>query len=220
MPVLDTLTPESGDASRLRLHQQALAWKKRSRKIARLRLVFPGLIIGVVGLMIVWIVAQSVINSMNVYSASGEDIRMTNPLYTDRSRKGERYELRGLEAVRKGRNSQIINLTAPRLEIRSETGRPSTLEATTGVYDDTRRTFSVSKDVLLNSGSGGFSLKTQAARVDLQEAVLTGDVPVEGRWASGTVSAQGFRIEQGGRNVTFYGKPGRQVTGTLSGDEN
>lgn len=71
----------------------------------------------------------------------------------------------------------------------------------------------------LTSGTG-FSLKTQAARVDLEQAVLTGDVAVEGRWANGTVSAQGFRIEQSGRSVTFYGKPGRQVTGTLSGDNN
>lgn len=77
--------------------------------------MFPGLIIGIVVLMIVWIVVQSVINSMNVYTATGEDIRMTNPLY-DRSQKGDRYELRGLEAIRKGRNSQIVNLTAPRLE--------------------------------------------------------------------------------------------------------
>ncbi|MFT3997070.1 MAG: LPS export ABC transporter periplasmic protein LptC [Asticcacaulis sp.] len=219
MPALDIPTPDGQEADRHRLHTQALAWKKRSRKIARLRFIFPGLIIGLIIVMIVWIVAQSVINSMNVYNANVEEIRMTNPFYTDRSRKGERYELRGLEAVRRGRNSPIVNLTAPRLEIRSENSRPSTLEAIAGVYDDSKRSFTVNKDVTMTSGSG-LTLKTQQAHVDLQDAIVSGDAPVEGRWDGGTVAAQGFRIEQNGRNVTFYGKPGQQVTGTFTGSEN
>ncbi|MFP1130491.1 LPS export ABC transporter periplasmic protein LptC [Asticcacaulis sp. W401b] len=218
MPAIETATHDHADA-RHRLNIQALAWKKRSRKISRLRLIFPGLIIGTVLLMIVWIVVQSVINSMNVYTTTGEDIRMTNPFYTDRSRNGERYEMRGLEAVRKGRTSQIVTLTAPRMEIRSENSRPSALEGAVGVYDDTKRRFTLNKDVTLNSGNG-LSLRTQAADVDLQSAVITGNTPVEGRWQTGVVNAQAFRVEQNGRKVVFYGKPGQQVTGTLSGDEN
>lgn len=217
MPAIETATQDLADA-RQRLTVQALAWKKRSRKISRLRIIFPGLIIALIIVMIVWIIVQSVINSMNVYSATGEDIRMTNPFYTDRSRNGERYEMRGLEAVRKGRNSSVVSLTAPRLEIRSENSRPSALEGAAGIYDDTKRRFTVNKDVTLSSGNG-LSLRTQAADVDLQNAVITGDKPVEGRWQTGTVNAQAFRVEQNGRKVAFYGKPGKQVTGTLSGGE-
>lgn len=217
MPAIETATHDNA-ADRHRLNVQALAWKKRSRKIARLRLIFPGLIVGLILLMIVWIVVQSVINSMNVYTSSGEDIRMTNPFYTDRSRNGERYEMRGLEAVRKGRNSQIVTLTAPRLEIRSENTRPSSLEGAAGVYDDSKRRFTVNKDVTLSSGNG-LSLRTQAADVDLQNAVISGNAPVQGTWQTGSVNAQGFRVEQNGRKVLFYGKPGQQVTGTLSGGE-
>lgn len=217
MPAIETATHDHADA-RQRLNIQALAWKKRSRKISRLRLIFPGLIVGLILVMIVWIIVQSVINSMNVYTTTGEDIRMTNPFYTDRSRNGERYEMRGLEAVRKGRNSPIVTLTAPRLEIRSENSRPSALEGAAGVYDDTKRRFTLNKDVTLNSGNG-LSLRTQAADVDLQNAVITGNTPVEGRWQTGVVNAQAFRVEQNGRKVVFYGKPGQQVTGTLSGGE-
>lgn len=217
MPATETAVHDHS-AARQRLSLQATAWSKRSRKISRLRLIFPGLIVGTILLMILWIVVQSVINSMNVYTTTGEDIRMTNPFYTDRSRNGERYEMRGLEAVRKGRNSSIVTLTAPRLEIRSENSRPSALEGAAGVYDDTKRRFTVNKDVTLNSGNG-LSLRTQAADVDLQNAVITGDKPVEGRWQTGVVNAQAFRVEQNGRKVVFYGKPGQQVTGTLSGGE-
>ncbi|ESQ80764.1 LPS export ABC transporter periplasmic protein LptC [Asticcacaulis sp. YBE204] len=198
-----------------RLNRQALAWKKRSRKIAGLRLLFPALIIGLVVLIVVWIVAQSIINSMNVYNTTGDDIRMTNPLYMDRSDDGDRFELRGVEAVRKGRNSSTVLLTAPRLEIRSENSRPSNLEAAAGVYDDQKRTFQVNKDVRLRSG-GGFTLTTQAASVDLQRSVVTGNAPVQGEWASGTVSGQSFQVLDNGNRVIFRGKGDAQVTGTLS----
>lgn len=49
--------------------------------------------------------------------------------------------------------------------------------------------------------------------------MITGNTPVEGRWQTGVVNAQAFRVEQNGRKVVFYGKPGQQVTGTLSGGE-
>ncbi|MDC7682896.1 LPS export ABC transporter periplasmic protein LptC [Asticcacaulis sp. BYS171W] len=214
----DPLLPADFDqsASMHRLSQQAVAWKKRSRKIARLRLLFPALIIGLVVVMVVWIIVQSIINSMNVYNATGDDIRMTNPLYMDRNDNGNRFELRGLEAVRKGRNSSTVLLTAPRLEIRSENNRPSYLEAASGVYDDQKRTFQINKDVRLRSG-GGFTLKTQAASVDLQRSVVIGNAPVEGEWASGRVTGQSFRVEDNGNRVIFKGKGNLQVAGTLSG---
>lgn len=210
-------TDPDDSAARHRLTQQAVAWKKRSRRINVLRLLFPGLIIALVVVIFGWMVVQSVINSMNVYNADGDEIRMTNPLYTDRGDKGNRYELRGVEAVRRGRNSPIVNLTAPRLEIRNESNRQSRIEAAAGIYNDEKKTFDIEKDVLLRSGQD-VQLRTQQASVNLQSAIVTGNGPVEATWQGGQISAQGFRIEDNGNRLIFSGKGERQVTGTLSGE--
>jgi lipopolysaccharide export system protein LptC len=200
-----------------RLAQQANAWRKRSLQIARLRLLFPGMIIGIVILILGWMVIQSLLNSMNVYQAATDEIRMTNPLYMDRGDKGNRFELRGVEAIRRGRNSSVIALTAPRLEMRSENERQSNIEAASGIYNDAEKTFSIKKDVVLKSGTG-FKLKTSNANIDLRSSTVSGPSPVEGEWPGGKLSAQSFRIEDNGNRIIFSGKGEAQVTGMLSSD--
>ncbi|MFT4090134.1 MAG: LPS export ABC transporter periplasmic protein LptC [Asticcacaulis sp.] len=206
-------TPESLDADINRRQVQARAWKKRARQIHRLRILLPGLIIGIVLLLVAWVIVQSVLNSLNVYGANTGDIRMLNPLYTDRGDDGSRYTLRGAEAVRRG-NTPIITLTAPRVDIRSESERASQLEAVTGIYNNNDRTITFKKDVVVTS-SQEFNLKTQDARIDLKNSTVAGNSFVEGQWANGDIQAQSFRIEDNGNRIYFNGKGEQKVTGTL-----
>lgn len=206
-------TPESIDADINRRQVQARAWKKRARRIQRLRVLLPGLIVAIVLLVVVWVIVQSVLNSLNVYGANTTDIRMLNPLYTDRGDDGSRYTLRGVEAIRRG-NTPVITLTAPRVDIRSENASTSQLEAATGIYNNDDRTMTFKKDVVVNS-SQEFTLKTQDARIDLKNSTVTGNSYVEGEWANGDIQAQSFRIEDNGNRVHFNGKGEQKVTGTL-----
>jgi len=206
-------TPEAIDADINRRQVQARAWRKRARQIQRLRLLLPGLIIGIILLLVVWVIVQSVLNSLNVYGANTTDVRMLNPLYTDRGDDGSRYTLRGVEAVRRG-NTPVITLTAPRVDIRAQNASTSQLEADTGIYNNTDRTITFNKDVVVTS-SQDFTLKTQDARINLKDSTVVGHSYVEGEWANGDIKAQNFRIEDNGNRVHFNGKGEQQVTGTL-----
>lgn len=195
-----------------RRQAQARAWQKRAKRMQRLRILLPGLIIGILGLVVVWIIVQSVLNSLNVYGTGSVDVRMLNPLYTDRGSDGSRYTLRGVEAVRSGTTS-AITLTAPRLEVRSQNGRGARLESANGLYDNDRRTITLQSGVLINSRD--VNLNTERALIDLNDTTVSGSDPVDATWPGGEVRAQGFRIEDNGNRLHFSGKGETKVTGTL-----
>jgi lipopolysaccharide export system protein LptC len=196
------------------LARQAQMWRKRSRQIKRLRLIFPGLIIGIVVLIFGWIVVKSVISALNVYNPATQDVRMTNPRFYGQTPSGERYEVSGLEAVRRN-NTMVMNLKAPIMELKGDAARPSHLEAVGGVYDDATKMFDVKGRVVFSGGTSGMTLKTEAARVDISRSQVTGDGAVEGSWEQGHIHGESFAIYDNGSRIVFHGKGDKQVTGTF-----
>lgn len=202
-------------ALRQDLARQAQTWRKRSRQIKRLRLLFPGLIIAIIVLIFGWIVIKSIIGALNVYNPATQDIRMTNPRFYGQTPSGDRYEVSGLEAVRKGNNTPVISLKAPIMEIRGDSGRPNHLEAATGIYNDASRMFDVAGRVSFSGGAAGMTLRTEQARVDISRNQVTGDGFVEGTWSQGRIQGESFAIYDNGARIIFHGKGEKQAQGVF-----
>jgi lipopolysaccharide export system protein LptC len=203
--------------SRQALAAQALMWRKRSRQIKRLRLILPGLIIAIIVLIFGWIVIKSIISALNVYNPATQDVRMTNPRFYSQATSGERYEVSGLEAVRRG-TASTMTLKAPIMDMKGDATRPNRLEAISGIYDDATKMFDAKGRVVFNSGASGMTLKTEDARVDISRNQVTGDGHVEGTWNNGHIQGESFAIYDNGSRIVFHGKGDKQVTGTFNNE--
>ncbi len=195
---------------RQKLAVQVAAVRRRSRFIRTLRKLFPAAIIVLMLLNGGWIVVSSFISSFNVYGGATNEIRMTNPRFIGQSGKGGHYVISGLEAIRKGKDSQIFTLTSPAIDFQNG-GRGTThLQATTGVYDLNARTFTMTGAVTVSNGAD-FSLKTEAATVDLANSTVSGDKHVEGTSGLVHIEGESFMVANSGDNIQFSGRGDTQV---------
>jgi len=121
-----------GDAHKIYAH---------SAMIRRLRLIIPGVIIGLILVNFSWISIQSLINRLSVPKAGTEEIRMTNPRFQGQSDTKERYEISGLEAVRQHPNATVLDLTSPQIDLKGKADKPVRLGAIKGQYDEVRNLF-------------------------------------------------------------------------------
>ncbi|MDC7676480.1 LPS export ABC transporter periplasmic protein LptC [Asticcacaulis machinosus] len=207
---------DDAQGQKQRLLKQAQAWRNRSRRIRRLRLVFPGLIIATLMAIVGWVIVQSVLNSLNVYQSSQDDIRMTNPRFFGQTTGGDRYIISGLEALRRGNNAAIISVNAPNMELKSDNSKPTLLKGLKGVYNEPDKTFTVEGDVVLNGGPNDFSFKTAEAIVDLNTSTVSGNKPIEGFGPTGHIKAQSYTIYDNGQRIVFHGKDGTQVRAVIN----
>ncbi|MGA9658466.1 MAG: LPS export ABC transporter periplasmic protein LptC [Asticcacaulis sp.] len=197
---------------RVRLAQQAAAVRRRSRMIRQLRILIPAAIIGLGLLNVGWIAVQTMLNSFNVYNAASNEVRMTNPRYFGQSSNGDHYTISGLEAVRKGANATFITLKAPTMELRdAEGGRPSKIKASNGVFNQLNNKFTMTGNVVMETGTSDFTLKTEEAIVDLQNSSVSGDKHVEGNGSVGHIEGESFIISDNGNHILFRGKGPVQV---------
>jgi lipopolysaccharide export system protein LptC len=202
---------------RVRLAQQVAAVRRRSRLIHLLRRLLPGLII-VLGLFNVgWIVAQTVINSMNVYGGNLNEIRYTNPRYYGQGSNGDRYTISGLEAVRKGMNATTISLKAPNMEFKSaDTEGPTKVSAANGVFDQTTNKFTLTGHVVIAAGGSDFVLRTELAVVDLDKSTVSGDKHVEGNGSAGHIVGESFLVSDNGRSLDIKGRGDTKAWATIN----
>ncbi|CAL4865858.1 hypothetical protein MMA231_00094 [Asticcacaulis sp. MM231] len=191
----------------VRLAQQVAAVRRRSRMIAFLRKALPGSIILLGLLNVGWIAAQTIINSMNVYSAATSEVRMTNPRYYGQGSSGDHFTISGLEAIRKSQNATTIQLKAPYMEFKNgDNERPTRISAANGVYDQTNNTFTLNGHVVMEAGGSDFVVKTEQAIVNLENSTVYGDKHVEGTGSVGHIEGESFIISNDGRVVDFKGK--------------
>ena len=193
---------------RQRLAVQVAAVRRRSRFIQLMRTLFPGAIIVLLLFNVGWIVVSSIIGSLNVYGGNSGEIRMSNPRFIGQSGNGH-YTISGLEAIRKGKDSQIFNLKSPTMDQQNQNHGTTHLQATSGVYDLDARQFTMNGDVRVTGSD--FSFKTEAATIDLANSTIRGDKHVEGTSGTGHIEGESFVISNSGNDIKFFGRGDTQV---------
>ncbi len=202
---------------RQKLAVQVAAVRRRSRFIQLMRKLFPGAIAALFLVNAGWIVVTSVINSFNVYGGNSDEIRMTNPRFVGQSGKNGRYVITGLEAIRKGKDSQIFTLKSPTMEFQGEADGSTHMSSSSGVYDINARQFDMTGDVNVTNGKD-FTFKTEEAMVDMANSTIHGDKHIDGTGAGVHIEGESFVISDNGRNIVFSGRGDTQVHSTLQGN--
>jgi len=202
---------------RVRLAQQVAAVRRRSRLIHLLRRLLPGLIIGLGLFNVGWIVAQTIINSMNVYNGNLNEIRYTNPRYYGQGSNGDRYTISGLEAVRKGMNATTISLKAPSMEFKSsDVENPTRVSAANGVFDQTTNKFTLTGHVVIAAGGSDFVLRTEQAVVDMDKSIVYGDKHVDGNGSAGHIVGESFLVSDNGHSLDIKGRGDTKAWATIT----
>ncbi len=205
----------SADARLSRLRVQIHAVRRRSQLIRRLRRLLPLGIVLTVIVSIGWIVGQSIINSLNVYEASADEIRMVNPRFVGQTGSAEPYTISGLEAVMRGRNATSISLKSPNIEIKGKSERPTLVTSDTGVYDRDTQKLTLTGNVVLGAGASEFTLKTEEAVIDLSNSTIYGDKHVEARDSLRHINGESFILRDEGSLISFTGRGETQVKAVL-----
>lgn len=211
----DTITPAIGVAETRTSKQMAMV-RRRSRWMKRLKFILPALIVGLGVINASWITIQSVINAITTPNANTDEIRMTNPRFQGQTDSGERYTISGLEAIRKGMNATTAQLKSPSVDLKGKAEHPMHLQADDGVFDQEKNIFILNGHVLIKGGGSDFTFKTEAAIIDLNKSIISGDKHVEASGSLGHIVGEAFLISDNGNNVAIRGRGESKVSAELN----
>jgi hypothetical protein len=104
-----------------------------------------------------------------------------------------------------------LDLAMPVADMTMSDGRRVHLTADRGVYDPNTKTIDLWDNVVFID-ENGYRVETSEAKVELNEATVSGPKPVTGTAAFGEVDGIGFRLVDGGDRVFVYGPATMHIT--------
>jgi lipopolysaccharide export system protein LptC len=188
-----------------------MARRPRRRFVGAMRLVLPGIAIGLLVLVVAWpkifgevagmIAPGAVFEGFSIT----EPMRMRHPRYVGTDSAGNRpYEVIADEALVDPTVPDRITLATMQAKVEGTDGAITRLTADEGLYQRGVGQLDLSHDVRLMMPDG-MVFTTEQATVRLPERHAEGHVPVHGRGPRGTINADSFAIEQGGDVIRFQG---------------
>ena len=179
------------------------AWRRRSRVIAVLRVVLPGLIV-----LILFSLAGSVAwNSFNakpvLAGGANDPIRLVNPRFVGRDTRSRAFVLTAKTATRDPQEYSKVYLDAPALVLDDEGPDPLRITAKSGVYHEDTGKLEVSGGVRLAGARGAFD--TLESQYDIKSGELVGSGPVHGQGALGEITAKSYGVYDKGDRMVFRG---------------
>ncbi|MBL6929323.1 MAG: LPS export ABC transporter periplasmic protein LptC [Rhodospirillales bacterium] len=98
-----------------------------------------------------------------------------------------------------------VELEMPKADITLDDGSWLVLTAETGLLSPVDKTLELTGAVNLFHDSG-YEIRTDIATIDLQAGAAHSNVPVEGQGPFGNLNAEGMKLKDKGRTITFTGK--------------
>lgn len=176
--------------------------RERSRLVGFLRIGFVVAAAISAGIMIGPIAASSMggVGNGPLRLAADEVVTMVNPRFTGRNVAGEAFVITADTARRRVADSSIIDLINPHLV--NEGGTEIT--APTGIFNQDAEYLDLYRAVEVNDGQG-YTFKTTAARVFVQDGRVEGLEPLSGNGPLGDVRSDSYEIVDDGDRVILRG---------------
>jgi lipopolysaccharide export system protein LptC len=203
---------------RQRLHQAAMRPRPRlrakgagySRFVGFMRMALPATALALILTVIAWAEFQkrppaSPVGKVNITMEDVEHNSMAEPRYQGLDKHGEPYSVTARTATKAKPSSDVIELQSPQADLARSKGDWVTLSADYGAYREGEQLLDLIGSVSLYHDDG-FEFHTLSAHVNLATNTAEGEDPVQGQGPAGSVTAQGFRIEDKGARVFFTGK--------------
>lgn len=141
-------------------------WKRRTRLVSFFRKALPLTILAIIVFLAGWIIARTVLPSLNPDVQLGA-IRMTNPRFYGRDSQDRAFLLGAKEAVRDDADKGRITLIEPVFSLGA--GR---ITAKKGLYRDGATNLVLTGDVLFINGEGS-RMETQEALINTKTGTIT-----------------------------------------------
>lgn len=117
------------------------------------------------------------------------------------------------EGLSSGLEGETVDLVRPRAEMNLGENRAFAITANEGRYEQESSKLNLTGGVTVEDGRGN-ELYIDRVDVDLDGSALVADTPVRGSGPSGTIDAEGLRLEDGGDKVIFTGRTTLTLPGT------
>lgn len=134
-----------------------------------------------------------------------ENLSMLNPRFDGIDERNRPYSVTADIAVQESGSADVVDLELPKADMSMDDGSWVAVMAKSGRYHRKEETVDLVGDVVMFHDEG-FEVKTDIAHVDLQAGVAEGDRPVEAQGPTGTLTSEGFRVEERGERIFFTGK--------------
>lgn len=126
-------------------------------------------------------------------------------VYTGIDRSGRPFSLHSILIRPVDRERSRVQLASPELSMTLADGRPVRMQANLGVYDQDQWILALTGKVVLDVGQD-YQMKTESTLLDIRNERAEGDKPVLAAGPFGHLQADGFRLEEGGKTLTFLGR--------------
>ncbi|MGU3536463.1 LPS export ABC transporter periplasmic protein LptC [Methylobacterium sp. A54F] len=211
MQVVDAVetrtAPAGGDARRTKAHARA---RRHSGQVRRLRRIIPvvagGAVLLVAGLTLLNPFGAAVTGvSVGPVSLAGTKVKMENPRLSG-FRKGDRgYEVTASAALQDMRRPSLIELEAMRGHIATDDkGGLARLEAASGLFDSSRESLTLERDIRIWTDKGE-EARLRSAAVDFKTGSVRSAEPVTVTVPSGSVTGDSLDVVESGKVISFVG---------------
>ena len=175
-----------------------------------MKVVLPALAVALIILVIAWPQIapderQFTVGIADISPQQAENLSMLNARFTGVDRQNQPFNVTADMATQKQADDDMIELQMPKADITLDNGDWLSLEARLGHYERSTEILDLEGAVQLFRDDG-LELHTESARVELNGNNAEGFEPIKGQGPFGTLSGEGFRVENGGANVTVTGR--------------
>ncbi len=184
---------------------------RHSRRVDRLRFLLPAMALLLLAVVMAWPWLAGGYHGLIVpvfKSAAdhgGDAMRMLKPRYVGKTKAAEPYEVTASSAFLDPADPDRIHLDQLRAVLEQADDAPVLLRSDEGIYLRKRDKLELDGDLELTFGEG-YRFTTESADVDLERGHVMGAEPVSGEGPVGTLAADGFDIEDGGKLLRFEGR--------------
>lgn len=184
---------------------------RHSRRVDRLRFVLPAIAALLLAVVMAWPWVNGGYHGLIVpvfNRTAGDDadlMRMMKPRYVGQTETAEPYEVTASSAFLDPGNPDRIRLDQLTAVLEKTGAEDVRLRANEGVYHRDRSALDLDGDLELTFG-GGYRFNTASAKVDLGKGQVVGPMPVTGEGPVGSLAADRFNIEDGGKILRFDGR--------------
>ncbi|MGI9509037.1 MAG: LPS export ABC transporter periplasmic protein LptC [Geminicoccaceae bacterium] len=183
---------------------------RHSRRVDRLRFLLPAIALSLLAVVVAWPwlvggyhgLIVPVFKSIGSYQH--DVMRMANPRYVGRTEASEPYEVTASSAFLDPTDPDRIHLDRLLATLERSDATMVHLRADEGLYLRERDALELDGDLELTFDPG-YRFTTDSAHIDLGRGLVSGAEPVEGEGPIGTLAADAFDIEDGGKLLRFKG---------------
>ena len=191
------LTPAGADA-----HSQA---------VRRLRIVVPTVAVALLAAYGVSAAPTAVdtefLRQFSDSGVAGREMVLDRPRYVGQSGDGRAFEVSAQAARRNPDAPNLVRFDNPEARRDGDTQKGLSVRAASGTYDSDAKLFDLDRDVSLVQGIGGqdFTLRTDAARLDVENRTISSSSRVRGVSDSGEVEADSLEVYEDEGRVVLEG---------------